>query len=85
MPATHFDRFLAESVTPQRDSGTGLGRDGLYGLYTSWCLINNVEPEEPASLWKALKKHGIAAEHNNLNMTGPAAADYIISSAPDLV
>jgi hypothetical protein len=25
------------------------------------------------------------AEHNNLVMTGPAAADYIISSAPDLV
>lgn len=47
--------------------------------------MNQVEPEDPSVLWKALKDHGIAAEHNNLNMTGPAAADYIIASAPDLV
>lgn len=85
MSATHFDRFLAESVTPRRDSETGLGRDELYGLYTSWCLMNHIEPEEPASLWKAMKGHGITVEHNHLNMTGPAAADYIVSSAPDLV
>lgn len=85
MPATHFEDFLAEAVVPDREPGLGLGRDELYGLYTSWCLIHKVEPQLPESLWTAMREQGIDPDSNNLSMTGPAAADYIVASAPDLV
>ncbi|WP_285247225.1 hypothetical protein [Pseudarthrobacter sp. efr-133-R2A-89] len=85
MTATHFDQFLAEAVVPDREPGLGLGRDELYGLYTSWCLLNKAEPHTPAALWEALQQAGIDPDSNNLSMTGPAAADYIVASAPDLV
>lgn len=85
MPATHFEDFLAEAVVPDREPGLGLGRDELYGLYTSWCLIHKVKPQLPESLWTAMREHDIDPDSNNLSMTGPAAADYIVASAPDLV
>ncbi|KNH15268.1 hypothetical protein ACU18_17665 [Arthrobacter sp. ZBG10] len=85
MPATHFDSFLAEAVVPDKEPGLGLGRDELYGLYTSWCLINKEQLQPPESLWQALQEHNIDPDSNNLSMTGPSAADYILASAPDLV
>ena len=53
MTAGHFERFLREAVTTDRDSDTGLGEDELYGLYTSWCLLNQLPPEPPNALWEA--------------------------------
>jgi len=47
MPATHFEQFLAEAVVPDREPGLGLGRDELYGLYTSWCLLHKAELQQP--------------------------------------
>lgn len=85
MPATHFEDFLAEAVVPDREPGLGLGRDELYGLYTSWCLIKKAQLQPPESLWAAMLANGIDPDSNNLSMTGPAAADYIVASAPDLV
>ncbi|TLM75573.1 hypothetical protein [Pseudarthrobacter sp. NamB4] len=85
MPATHFEEFLAEAVVPDREPGLGLGRDELYGLYTSWCLLHKAQLQAPEALWDALLEHGINPDSNNLSMTGPAAADYIVASAPDLV
>jgi hypothetical protein len=85
MPANHFEEFLAEAVVPDREPGLGLGRDELYGLYTSWCLINKAQLQPPDALWVALEDHGINPDSNNLSMTGPAAADYIVASAPPLV
>lgn len=85
MPATHFEDFLAEAVVPDREPGLGLGRDELYGLYTSWCLIQKAQLQPPESLWAAMLANGIDPDSNNLSMTGPAAADYIVASAPDLV
>lgn len=84
MTSTHFDRFLLESFTPGRESDAGLCKDELYGLYTSWCLINQVNPEPARSLWAALKEHRINPKRNCLAMTGPAATDYILASSPRL-
>lgn len=85
MPAIHFKQFLAEAVTQDREPGSGLKRDELYGLYTSWCLLHQLEPQSPEALWNALEAHGITPDDNGLSMTGPAAADYIVASAPDLI
>ena len=85
MPANHFEDFLAEAVVPDREPGLGLGRDELYGLYTSWCLLHKAQLQSPDALWHALSEHGINPDSNNLSMTGPAAADYIVASAPPLV
>lgn len=85
MSNSHFDVFLAQSIHEKRDNEAGLSRDELYGVYTSWCLLNNEEPQAPEALWAALKAHRIAPAHNHLVMKGPAAADYIVTSAPDIV
>jgi hypothetical protein len=85
MPANHFEEFIAEAVVPDREPGLGLGRDELYGLYTSWCLLHKAQLQPPEALWAALLAQDINPDSNNLSMTGPAAADYIVASAPDLV
>lgn len=82
---SHFEAFLSQAVDEGRDTEAGLDPDELYGLYTSWCLLNNEDPRPPESLWQALKAHRIKPADNHLGMKGQAAADYIISSAPDLV
>ena len=85
MTATHFELFVAEALTTERETDTQLTPDELYGLYTSWCLINQTQPEPPAALWASLKEQGIDPEDCELAMTGPAAADYILASAPSLI
>lgn len=81
----HFEVFIAQAIDEKRDTDAGLGADELYGLYTSWCLLNKEEPQPASLLWEALKAHQIKPDHNHLAMKGPAAADYIIASEPDLV
>ncbi|MFE4545668.1 hypothetical protein [Arthrobacter sp. NPDC056727] len=85
MDATQFDLFVAEALTTERETDTVLGPDELYGLYTSWCLIHKVQPDAPEALFAALKERGIDPENCELAMTGPAAADYILASAPSLI
>jgi hypothetical protein len=85
MTATHFERFVAEALTAERETDGQLTPDELYGLYTSWCLIHETQPQPPAALWASLKEQGIAPEDCELAMTGPAAADYILASAPSLI
>jgi hypothetical protein len=79
-----FEAFLAQAIDEGQDKEAGLGPDELYGHYTIWCLLNKEEPQAPAALWEALKAHRIKPEHH-VGMKGPAAAAYILSSAPDLV
>lgn len=83
--SAHFDRFLREAVTTDRETDSGMDKDELYGLYTSWCLINRLEPVSPHNLWTALRGYRIRPDDNTLAMTGPAATDYILASAPTLV
>ncbi|HEX2923260.1 MAG TPA: hypothetical protein VHS28_04455 [Chloroflexota bacterium] len=83
--SAHFDRFLAEAFTTERETDRGLAKEELYGLYTSWCLLNHAEPQPAEDLWAALADHQIRPNANTLAMSGPAAVDYIVSSSPDLV
>lgn len=80
----HFDQFFAEASTTDRETDSGLTKEGLYGLYTSWCLINQGQPEPADALWAALEDRRIKPDDNTLAMSGPAALDYIVSSSPDL-
>lgn len=73
-------------VVSGRVKGPAAGpADELYGVSTSWCLINRLEAESPPDLWAALKDHWIRPDNNTLAMTSPAETDHILSSAPDLV
>ena len=85
MGLAHVEGFLAEAVQDEPEGESGLSLDELYGLYTSWCLMYRVRLEEPEALWKALKTRGIDPAHNHLSMRGPAAADYILASAPNII
>lgn len=82
MSRPHFEAFFAQAIDEEKDKDTGLRMSST--VYTSWCLLNNEEPQPSAALWEALKAHNIMPGHNHVGMKGPAAADYIISSAPDL-
>ncbi|APX01075.1 MULTISPECIES: hypothetical protein [Arthrobacter] len=85
MDATQFDLFVAEALTTERETDTVLGPDELYGLYTSWCLIHKAQPDAAGALFVALRERGIDPENCEMAMTGPAAADYILASAPSLI
>jgi hypothetical protein len=81
---SHFDDFFREATSREPGSDTGLDAGELYGLYESWCLITGCPPESAKALWGALAARGVIPGRNTLSMSGPAAADYIVSSAPDL-
>lgn len=82
--SAHFDRFLAEAQTSDREPDGGLDKEELYGLHTSWCPIHQSQPEPAEALWAALEDHSIKPDDNTLAMSGPAVLDYIVSSSPDL-
>jgi hypothetical protein len=80
-----FDQFLAEATIDTDDqSDSPLGRDRFYGLYTSWCWLQQSAPHPESRFWAALRTKGIHPAGNGLAMTGPAAADYILASCPAL-
>lgn len=85
MAVSHFDRFLSEATAPDQDGGLSLRKDQLYGLYTSWCLLNQSAPAAGADFWSAMKAHRIRSSNSGLRMTGPAAADYIMATYPALI
>lgn len=82
---THFDDFITDTINSDPGSEKGLNSEELFGLYTSWCLLTACPQESAEALWQALAVRGIIPGQNTLAMTGPAAADYILSSAPGLV
>jgi len=81
---SHFDDFLRETTSSNPGSEKGLTAEELYGLYLSWCSLTACPPEPGPALWAALLLKGIIPGKNTLAMTGPAAADYIVASAPSL-
>lgn len=86
MATSQFDQFLAEAtITTDDRSEAALGRDCLYGLYTSWCFLNQCVPRPESEFWAAMRKRRVRPGHSGLRMRGPAAADYILASYPGLV
>lgn len=84
MAHSQFDTFLHEATVCDRDSDFALARDSLYGLYTSWCFINQRAPRAETTFWAAMARR-LDPDHNGLRMKGPAATDYILTSYPGLV
>ena len=85
MATSQYDQFLQEATTRDPASDHALGRDCLYGLYTSWCFLSQTAPRPEDAFWAAMKEKKIGPGHTPLRMKGSAAADYILSSFPDLV
>jgi hypothetical protein len=83
--SSHFDRFLQEATTVEEQSDSALGGECLFGLYTSWCFLNQSTPRSETAFWTAMRVRGIHPNRNQLRMKGPAAADYILASSPALV
>ncbi|GAB5078889.1 hypothetical protein [Arthrobacter sp. AD-310] len=84
MAHSQFDIFLEEATYRDRASDYTLNRDRLYGLYISWCFINQQAVSAEDSFWSAMKDR-FNPDHNGLRMKGPAATDYILTSYPGLV
>ncbi len=84
MAHSQFDTFLQEATHLDPASDQSLNDDRLYGLYTSWCLLNQQAPGGEETFWAAME-HRITPGCNGLRMKGPAAADYILTSSPGLV
>lgn len=80
----HIGRFLSEATIEGTDEGASLGKDQLYGLYISWCLLHDAAPHPVAGFWAALKSHRINPGRSGLRMAGPAATDYILATYPAL-
>ena len=85
MADSQYDQFLQEATAPEAAADSVLGRDCLYGLYTSWCFLSQTAPRPEEAFWAAMKEKRIRPGRTPLRMKGPAAADYILSSYPGLV
>lgn len=82
MAQSHFAQFLAEATTADFDTDCPLTADCLYGLYTSWCLLHELEVRQGVTFRAAMQRLGVDVHNSRLRMVGPAAADYILSSYP---
>lgn len=81
MEITHFDRFLLEATVGDT-TYRALEADCFYGLYISWCLLNDIAPVEDIAFRAAMRRCGVKPGSNQRRMTGPAATDYILASYP---
>lgn len=82
MTKTPLEDFLTECVTADPD-GDGLSVEELYGLYLSWCGLEDVAPVGGREFSAGLRAAKVRTEHRGrrcpgLRMTGPAACDYLI-------
>lgn len=82
MPASHFQQFLNEATTSDPFSASPLGPDCLYGLYVSWASLHGLTPRPDQAFRAGMRRCGVNVRNSRLRMTGPAAADYILSSYP---
>ena len=70
MANSQFDQFLDEATTSGDRPDSALGRDCLYGLYTSWCFLHQSAPRPEGAFWAAMRRKRIRPGHNGLRMKG---------------
>lgn len=94
METRDYALFVQDCIAADTLGDHRITEDELYGLYLSWCLLNQQQPAPCTSFWAAMSNLGVVHErHGNpgrylrpgLRMTGPAAVDYILASQPSLV
>jgi hypothetical protein len=86
-----YSLFLAECFAAA-DPTRGPTDDEMYGVYTSWCLLRQQRLASPPVFWTAMRELGIPDPcrvatrmvRPGLQMQGPAAVDYIVTSRPSL-
>jgi hypothetical protein len=79
---SHFQQFLEEATIFDPSSDSTLGPDCLYGLYVSWATLHGMTPRSDQAFRAGMHRCGVDVHDSRLYMTGPAAADYILSSYP---
>ncbi|MCX2749627.1 hypothetical protein OOZ51_17680 [Arthrobacter sp. MI7-26] len=89
MTVPQISQFLQDCIIHDEAIDSGLDADALYGLYVSWCCLNRKVPVPDHAFRTALRIAGLRPEKNGkpsifpgLQMTGPAATDYILNSHP---
>ena len=82
MATSHFQQFLQQATVFDPSSDSTLGPDCLYGLYVSWCGLHGYAPKSDQAFRAGMLRCGVDVNNSWLHMTGPAAADYILSSYP---
>lgn len=84
MVTSQYRKFLSEATVPAPDTEHTLGPDCLYGLHTSWCITRG---RTPRSSWRfnlAMRRLGAGPGGRPRSIRGPAAADYLLASYPEL-
>lgn len=84
MAHSQFDTFLQEATYLDNAPEYTLDRDRLYGLYISWCFINQQVLGTEDKFWAAMTDR-VNFDHSGLGMKGAAATDYILTSRPELI
>lgn len=82
MATSHFQQFLDEATLFDPSSDSMLGPDCLYGLYISWASLHGLAPKSDQVFRAGMQRCGVDLHDSRLRMTGPAAADYILTSYP---
>lgn len=82
MATSHFHQFLHDATSPAPDTDSPLGPDCLYGLYTSWCLLQGLTSKRGASFRAGMRLCRVNVHHGRLRMKGRAARDYALTSCP---
>ena len=82
MASSQFQKFLDEATTSEPSGDSPLGPDCLYGLYVSWAALHGLVPKPDQAFRAGMLRCGVDVRDSKLRMTGPAAADYILSSYP---
>ena len=84
MASSQFQQFLTEATTDIAAGDAPLQPDTLYGLYVSWATLHGLAPHPEHNFRNGMRDCGVDIRHCSLRMTGPAAADYILNSYPDV-
>ena len=70
MAPSQYDLFLKEATINDHADST-LGRDCLYGLYTSWCFLQRLVPCTEDAFWTAMKKKRVHPGKQRAPHEGP--------------